>query len=531
MKYAICWIVILLVNFQIQAFEGKYPIQNFTTAEYKAGIQNIDFAQNRDMTLFVANNLGVLAFNGNEWEVKAFKTGKKQRSLAFDETGNRLYVGSQGDFGFFEEDWEYISLLEMIPEEARNFDEVWDVFIFNSNVYFCTFQAIYVFDGEQISIITHTEGFGRSFHVDGKLFTQSRLGELFELRNEQLVSFSPSKQSANQVIAGIISQTDGYLFFFNSGKVESSSYLNEGGKHEQLAKALEGKYVNHVLQLSDTRLVISTQTSGLYLYDLQSQQIENIAAQDGLMSNACLRSFQDHAGNLWVGMQSGISIIGINSPIRLINQEIDLQGSGYEAFENEEGIYFTTSNGIYFLENGEEKSVFLSGTEGPAYGFQEIAGKLYAGHHTGLFLLNQGSAKRLVNTEGLWQVKRLKSRPGYAIGGTYSGLFLFRLSGARVLEPLRKLEGFAESSRFFEEDQRGRIWVGQFYKGLYQLDLMDNLSEVKVHKVSDTNDLPINDQLILSKINNELYFATKAGIYKLDQNTDQIVEAKIFAET
>jgi len=531
MKYAICWLVILLVNFQIQAFEGKYPIQNFTTAEYKAGIQNIDFAQNRDMTLFVANNLGVLAFNGNEWEVKAFKTGKKQRSLAFDEFNDRLYVGSQGDFGFFEDGWEYISLLEKIPGDARNFDEVWDVFIFNSKVYFCTFQAIYVYDGEQISIINHPQGFGRSFHVDGKLFTQSRLGELFELRNEQLVSFSPSKGSANQVIAGIISQADGYLFFYNSGKVESSTYLNEGDQHLQLGKALEGKYVNHVLQLSDTRLVISTQTSGLYLYDLQSQQIENIAAQDGLMSNACLRSFQDHAGNLWVGMQSGISIIGINSPIRLINQEIDLQGSGYEAFENEEGIYFTTSNGIYFLANGADKSVFLSGTEGPAYGFQEIAGRLYAGHHTGLFLLNQGSAKRLVNTEGLWQVKRLKSRPGYAVGGTYSGLFLFKLNEARVLEPLRKLEGFVESSRFFEEDQRGRIWVGQFYKGLYQLDLMDNLSEVEVHKVSDNYDLPINDQLILSKINNELYFATKAGIYKLDQNTDQIVEAKIFAET
>jgi hypothetical protein len=102
-KYIFVLLFIFLFRHQSQAFVGKYAIQNFTPTIYKAGIQNIDFAQNRDMTLFVANNLGVLSFNGNEWETHAFQTGKKKRSLAFDENTNRLYVGSQGEFGFFEE--------------------------------------------------------------------------------------------------------------------------------------------------------------------------------------------------------------------------------------------------------------------------------------------------------------------------------------------------------------------------------------------------------------------------------------------
>jgi hypothetical protein len=58
-------ICISLVIYQLtavpsMAINGKYPIKNFTPADYKAGIQNIDFAQNRAMNLFVANNLGVL---------------------------------------------------------------------------------------------------------------------------------------------------------------------------------------------------------------------------------------------------------------------------------------------------------------------------------------------------------------------------------------------------------------------------------------------------------------------------------------
>ena len=78
------WYIFLIVVFclipdKLRAQNGQYPVQNFSPTDYKAGIQNIDFAQNRDMTLFVANNLGVLSFNGSEWGTHSFKTGKKKQ--------------------------------------------------------------------------------------------------------------------------------------------------------------------------------------------------------------------------------------------------------------------------------------------------------------------------------------------------------------------------------------------------------------------------------------------------------------------
>ncbi|MFK7906610.1 MAG: hypothetical protein AB8B69_15875, partial [Chitinophagales bacterium] len=187
MRLIFYFFFLLSLGQETQAFFGKYPIQNFTSAEYKAGIQNIDFAQNRDMSIFMANNLGVLSYNGNDWEVHAFKTGKKQRSLAFDENTSRLYVGSQGEFGFFEGDWNYVSLIDKMPINQRDFDEVWDVFLFDSNVYFCTFQGIYVYDGDSITVIEHKEGLGRSFYTNEKLFTQDQQGKLFEIENDKLV--------------------------------------------------------------------------------------------------------------------------------------------------------------------------------------------------------------------------------------------------------------------------------------------------------------------------------------------------------
>ncbi|MEL7223239.1 MAG: hypothetical protein AAGJ93_18075, partial [Bacteroidota bacterium] len=126
-------LIVIFLTVQLQASAGKYPIQNFSPADYQAGIQNIDFAQNRDMSLFVANNLGVLSYDGNTWTVHAPTSGKKVRSLAFDEKNNRLYVGSQGAFGYFEADWNYVSLADKIPASSQGFDDVWDVYIINTS--------------------------------------------------------------------------------------------------------------------------------------------------------------------------------------------------------------------------------------------------------------------------------------------------------------------------------------------------------------------------------------------------------------
>jgi len=526
-----CIFSLLLVvgwGHQASGFYGNYPIQNFTPGEYKAGIQNIDFAQNGDMTLFVANNLGVLSYNGNEWERHNFRTGKKKRSLAFDEHTNRLYVGSQGEFGYFEGDWQYVSLLDLIPQSANDFDEVWDVFLLEGKAYFCTFQGIYIYDGQSISVVDQEGGLERSFMANGRLFTQSQQGRLYELEGQRLI---PSYQQglSNKVISGLVPHGDGYLLFYNSGEIELITPMGSSPQYKKLMEALEGTYVNHVLQLSDTRLAISTQTAGLFLFDLQNNSIEHITMLDGLATNACLRAFQDYYGNIWVGMQNGIALIHLNSPMRLIGQEINLQGSGYEAYEAKEGTYFTTSNGIYFLEKNAAKSKFLRGAEGPSYGIQEIAGRLYAGHHTGLFLLENGKATRVADIDGVWQVKQLRSNPAYAIGGTYFGLYLFRIASDQSLRPVQAIEGFNLSSRFFEEDQEGHIWVGQYYKGLYRLSLSDDYTQASVENISTGSDRYIQDQILLSRVEEELYLGSSMGIYQLDPTEGEIIEAELFS--
>ena len=197
------YFILLFMCFTLTGQNGQYLIRNFSPEDYRAGIQNNSFAQNRSLSIFVANNLGILEFDGTEWKVHRVNSGKKERSLLFDDTSNRLFFGSQGDFGYFENDWEYRSLTELLPKQLRDFDEVWDVFYLDGQVYFCTFQGIFQFDGDSLTPITLPSGLRKSFLVNNQLFVQSNESHIYRLKGNTL-ELHQKLEKPSEIINGIV---------------------------------------------------------------------------------------------------------------------------------------------------------------------------------------------------------------------------------------------------------------------------------------------------------------------------------------
>ena len=50
-------------------FRGLPFITNYGAATYKAGIQNWDIIEDDQGLLYVANNLGLLEFDGQNWQI------------------------------------------------------------------------------------------------------------------------------------------------------------------------------------------------------------------------------------------------------------------------------------------------------------------------------------------------------------------------------------------------------------------------------------------------------------------------------
>ncbi|MBT1711895.1 hypothetical protein KK062_26875, partial [Fulvivirgaceae bacterium PWU5] len=93
---AFAWLLFILLAHtahpQAQSpFSGLPFTRNFQPGDYRGGIQNWAIAQNRFGLIYIANNFGLLEFDGDQWQTYGVRNGTKVRSVAIDARG-RIYV-------------------------------------------------------------------------------------------------------------------------------------------------------------------------------------------------------------------------------------------------------------------------------------------------------------------------------------------------------------------------------------------------------------------------------------------------------
>lgn len=170
-------IIVLLFNWGT-SFSNIQPglplIRNFSPENYNGGIQNWQIGQDSEGLIYVANNFGLLQYDGNEWRRYEVSGATKMRSMAISKDG-RIYAGSQGDFGFFESDssgkMQYHSLKNLVVNAPNEIDETWKTYSVNDKIYFCTFTGIYVYDKSKVDFIKTDNILDISFQSGNQIFT------------------------------------------------------------------------------------------------------------------------------------------------------------------------------------------------------------------------------------------------------------------------------------------------------------------------------------------------------------------------
>src|ERR1039457_2031973 len=79
---------------------GIPDIINYTKSVYNAGTQNRCIEQDKNGIMYFANYEGLLTFDGTYWKLYSLPHKTVIRSLAIG-SDNKIYVGSQSDFGYF----------------------------------------------------------------------------------------------------------------------------------------------------------------------------------------------------------------------------------------------------------------------------------------------------------------------------------------------------------------------------------------------------------------------------------------------
>ena len=524
-------LLLFCLSLQAQAFRGLPFIQTFGTDEYAAGIQNWDITQDARGLLYFANNFGLLEYDGHYWQTYPVKTGSKVRCVSVGPDG-RIYTGSQGDFGYFSSSangsWEYTSLAELLPEGSRNFDETWRIYQLKDKVYFCTFQSIFVYDGQSIKTIHPPNPLEFSFLANDRLYVLDWERGLTVLHNDTLVPVNEGEKFRHQRLVAILPYDQQNLLIVTQ---QNGLFLYDGHHFSAVeaepGKIFDQKLLNCAIRLHNGTYAIGSQSNGLFILDHQLQLLQQLDKKQGLNDHTILSLYEDRHQNLWAGHNNGLSYIELSSPFTLLDEKLQIPGSGYAAYKEGDSLYLGTNNGLYagVLQNsrsGEFKLV--KNSQGQVYHISRQGEELLMGHHKGAFRIRNMEAESLSRQTGVWKFMRLRNSNELMLEGTYFGFSLYE-KGKEGWIWKKNFDDFEESSRIFEEDTEGNIWMTHGYKGVYRLSLnakKEGLNSIRFYGQKDG--LPSNVLNNVHKVGNQLIFTAETGVYRYHSPTDRFVQ-------
>ncbi len=524
------------MNYSQSSFSGLPFVRTFHTDEYKAGLQNFNIKQDRRGLVYVANNYGLLEYDGSLWRTYGVRSGTKVRSLAVDGRG-RIYVGCQGDFGYFfptsTGQFKYTSLADSLPSATRNFDETWSVFVDKDNVYFCTFSNIYIYNGKSLQVIKPGNSIDLSFFVNRQLYVNERVIGISKLEGDRLRPVKGGEFFDGLSVSSILSVKNDHLLLSTSqhgifqlinGKPSPWNLRNQ----ELFKKA----NINCLIRLKNGQFAAGTQNEGLLILQNDGELIMQLTRGRGLENRTVLSLFEDDLNNLWVGQNNAIVHIELGSPFTFIQEQSGLPGIGYAAYLDHDKLYLGTNTGLYLKEKNVTGSFTLQEyTKGQVYSIGRYHDELLIAHQRGALRLEANKTFQISKEPGSWVFLPLKDQPEKLLEGTYTGLQLYTWRNNHWLFE-KKLSGFLESSRVMAEDTDGSIWVTHGYKGAFRITLSvarDSIMRVRFY--GSDKGFPTNQQINVFSVRNELLFTAQNGVYKYNVSTDRFEPDELFSTT
>lgn len=520
---------------------GLPDVINYPKQTYAAGLQNWDIKQDTNNIIYVANNEGLLSFDGKFWNLYPLPNKTIVRSVAIGEN-NIIYVGGQDEMGYFSPagngQLQYHSLTEMLEQKDRTFGDVWDIVVFKRDVFFRSNHKIFRLSNQSVAVFEAPEEWSFLGECGDELYAHDYRNGLMRLNNNLWKpAFSGENLARPDPVTSIIR--------FNKDSMVITTLKNGVyiARQDQLSKlvfpvfsSISNERIYAATKVNEKWLALATSNAGVFITSLQGQLIQRFSGNEGLQNNNVLSIFLDKESNLWLGLNNGIDFIAYNSAVKKINPSI-IDGSGYCMLLNNNRLYAGTSAGLFYttLQPGYDfsfsKGMFVpvSNTSGQVWNLAEINGHVLLGHHEGAFMVNENTASPLITNTGYWNF--VPESPVFpsprVICGNYKGISIFNTEN-NSFRIDQNIPGFDETSRFVAIDRYKQIWVSHPYHGVYKLSpLIGNAYSIKLYTEKDGLPSTLNNHVY--KIKNEVVVATEKGVYAYNARTDKFSPSAFYS--
>jgi DNA-binding CsgD family transcriptional regulator len=539
-------LVVLCLLWPISGFSqyhhiGVPEIINFSKADYRAGTQSWNIVQDDHGVLYFANNKGVLVFDATRWELVEMPNQTVVRSLAAGPDGT-IMVGAQNELGVLTQSnsgsVRYRSLVETLPEDLLSFEDVWKIFPAVPETYFCSQKGVLRWQNDQWDVVRPTGRFENFFRVNGQILAQDIGRGLVRLQGDSFELLPGGEQFATGRVAEVLPHADlGFLVVSES----KGLFVGDGSGITAWKNPASDFLITHkaycATSLANGGYAVGTVQNGLIVLNTDGEIQVHLNKTSGLQNNTILSLWEDQQANFWLGLDNGIDYVRITGPFSVIRSEAGIEGTGYATVVHKENLYIGTNQGLFYrswVPGGEQQATTfrkVENLEGQIWGLDQIGGNLIACAHDGAFLIRNGRASRISTPVGVWKFFQLKDQPNYAIAGTYTGLLLFQKiskGGAVDWQFVRQIDGFSESARVMEQDEEGLIWISHTYKGLYRVELSEDLQYADARFYNTDDGLPTDISINVVKVRGEVIFTTPQGVYLYDSSENRFIAHEKF---
>jgi DNA-binding CsgD family transcriptional regulator/ligand-binding sensor domain-containing protein len=469
-----------------------------------------------------------LEFNGSEWLLYPSANESILRSVkVIDE---RIYTGCYMEFGYWERKQngllKYKSLSDKIKSKILDDEQFWNILQFDHWVIFQSLNQIFIYDSknETFKTIKPESGIFKAYSVAKSIYFQTVKNGFYEIENGVSKLISKDAFFINNKIVSIYKRNNGLLLltqydgFYEFKDNKLSKWITDSDVQLNNSSVYCGQ------KYADESYLIGTVSNGIFIINSEGETLYHITQNKGISNNTALSLFEDADKNIWIGLDNGINCINITSPIRSFYDDTGILGTVYASIIHGDKLYVGTNQGLFYKnKDGYDTFKFVSGTKGQVWSLYSYDNKLFCGHDSGTFLVENQIATSLFNGSGTWKFEPVPSNKNILLQGNYSGIsVLEKINNSWQFK--NKIKGFDYSSKYFEFSDSDEIIISHEYKGIFRIKIDPNYSKVTLFEAHENPKKGKNASI--ANFGGTVYYASKDGIFDFNNKSKKFQKTK-----
>lgn len=524
--------------------QGRLFVHNFLPTDYPGQTQNWAIETDTNNVVWIANQHGLMSFNGNQWGLISTPQQSTVRSIDFAGDGT-LYVGALSDLGYISNDSSktphFVSLVPKIEKDIH-FSDVWSTVAFGDTVLYLTDNYLLTFQGDSLKVLPRTfKFFYLAFKVNNHCLVQQIGGGLFRYRKGRLLKLQNSDFFKQRKIHAIFKSGEQYMLATKHNGLYTIRFNSAFTRIEKIEPfrtdvdhAIKKYTIYQARNIGKNQIGLATTHDGLYIINKKGALVHHFSIENQLLTDAVYDFTCTDNGALWLAQDMGLNLIEIGMPVVHYNHKTGIKGTVSEIARFNNKVYVNTGFGTYWLEPDapfhQRKFHKIDNLNLQAWGMLTTGGErtekdIYSATARGIYKIDNQKAVKVYESTDVYTLYAYAKNPEYIFAGTHNGLLLLRKMPGKW-ETVYQFKEIKQQVRDIAEDRNGNIWFALNYRGFFKIadtaidQLIANGKAPEYRLKDTTNGLTSLRDIQFQHTGDQLLFAALPELYVYDESSD-----------